>query len=246
MSGHVMSDNCCQHHRHHHNLTTDDDNRKKQQQQLVVIDGLSECQLQQRTLPDHLAESMDLLIVGINPGYASAARGHHYAGRGNHFWKCLHLSGLVDKPMTATDDYRLIGLNDEETNGNYRIGFTNIVSRTTRGSDCLSKQEIKTGGQVLRNKILRFKPTIAVFNGKGIYQIFSGTTDFKLGLQPNSQSIGSTLVYVMPSSSARCSQWPRITDKLPFYISLREILDKIHTLNAANTLICDHQWVSLL
>ena len=49
----------------------------------------------------------------------------------------------------------------------------------------------------------------------GIYEVFSGTTDFELGLQPN--PIDNTLVYVMPSSSARCSNLPRATDKLPFY-----------------------------
>lgn len=51
---------------------------------------------------------------------------------------------------------------------------------------------------------------------KGIYEVFSKTTDFQLGLQPN--RIGDTLVFVMPSSSARCSNLPRATDKLPFYI----------------------------
>jgi TDG/mug DNA glycosylase family protein len=32
-------------------------------------------------------------------------------------------------------------------------------------------------------------------------------------------------VYVMPSSSARCSQLPRAVDKVPFYASLKKLRD---------------------
>lgn len=50
--------------------------------------------------------------------------------------KCMYLSGLIPKPFTAFDDFRLL---------EYGIGFTNMVSRTTRGSSDLSKKEIKEG-----------------------------------------------------------------------------------------------------
>ena len=85
-------------------------------------------------------------------------------GRGNHFWKCLYLSELIDNPMTACDDFHL-----QEDHQKYKIGFTNIVSRTTRSSDCLTKHEIQSGAQVLRNKIIEFSPKIAVFNGIGMH-----------------------------------------------------------------------------
>merc|ERR1712110_201900 len=39
-------------------------------------------------LPDCCKENLDILIVGINPGYHSAITKHHYAGPTNHFWKC--------------------------------------------------------------------------------------------------------------------------------------------------------------
>ena len=35
------------------------------------------------------------------------------------------------------------------------------------------------------------------------------------------------VMYVMPSSSARCSQLPRAVDKLPFYIALRKLRDHL-------------------
>jgi len=102
--------------------------------------------------------------VGINPGLFAAFKGHHYAGPGNHFcesdcaegfngvmWiiltflflcsgKCLHLSQLVPEPFTAEDDYTLI---------HYGIGFTNMVSRPTKGSADLTRREIKQGSQIL-------------------------------------------------------------------------------------------------
>ncbi|CAG2158778.1 unnamed protein product [Oppiella nova] len=86
------------------------DKRKKERKNNFEnrFNGLSECELKKKTLPDHLAYDLDVLIVGINPGYWAAYKGHHYSGPGNHFWKCLYLSHLVPKPMTAFDDFRLM------------------------------------------------------------------------------------------------------------------------------------------
>lgn len=36
-----------------------------------------------------------------------------------------------------------------------------------------------------------------------------------------------TMMYVMPSSSARCTQLPRAVDKVPFYVALRKLRDHI-------------------
>lgn len=54
--------------------------------------------------------------------------------------KCLYMSGLVPEPLTAEDDYTLI---------HYGIGFTNMVSRPTKGSADLTRREIKQGSQIL-------------------------------------------------------------------------------------------------
>ena len=112
--------------------------------------------------------------------------------------KCLFLSGLIPEPLTSDDDHQLLG---------HGIGFTNIVSRTTRGSAELTRKEIKegmcqslfllhermckiakfpvtTGGQILLSKLQRYQPRVAVFNGKGIYEIFSGKKEFTFGRQP--------------------------------------------------------------
>ena len=46
------------------------------------------------------------------------------------------MSGLTPEPLTADDDYKLLRLG---------IGFTNMVSRATKGSADLTRKEIKEG-----------------------------------------------------------------------------------------------------
>ena len=47
------------------------------------------------------------------------------------------------------------------------------------------RKEIKDGGEVLKEKIKQYKPKIAVFNGKGIYEVFCGHKNFSFGKQPD-------------------------------------------------------------
>ncbi len=47
------------------------------------------------------------------------------------------------------------------------------------------RKEIREGGEKLKEKIKKFKPKIAVFNGKGIYEVFSGSKNFAFGKQPD-------------------------------------------------------------
>ncbi len=84
------------------------------------------------------------------------------------------MSGLVPEPLTADDDYSLL---------HYGIGFTNMVSRPTKGSADLTRREIKQGSQVLLEKLQKYQPKVAVFNGKLIYEVFSGKKDFPFGRQ---------------------------------------------------------------
>lgn len=76
--------------------------------------------------------------------------------------------------MTAEEDYKLL---------EWGIGFTNMVQRPTKGSADLTRKEIKDGSSVLLEKIKRFRPKIAVFNGKLIFEVFSGKKDFNFGKQ---------------------------------------------------------------
>lgn len=86
--------------------------------------------------------------------------------------------------MTAEEDYKLL---------QYGIGFTNMVQRPTKGSADLTRKEIKEGSRVLLDKIRKFQPKIAVFNGKLIFEVFSGKKDFCFGKQPETVEGTSTV-----------------------------------------------------
>ncbi|XP_001634622.2 G/T mismatch-specific thymine DNA glycosylase [Nematostella vectensis] len=186
--------------------------------------GMSEEDVMKLLLPDRVAENLDILFIGINPGLTSAYKGHHYAGPNNHFWPCLYDSGLVPEKLTFRDDEKCPA---------YGIGLTNIVERTTRGSSDLSRKEIKDGVDALIVKVKRLKPLVACFNGKGIYEIFS-KSKCEIGRQTKCIPGTNVVVYVMPSSSGRTMTYPRASDKLKFFTELKSLRDeaKLKTLSA--------------
>ncbi|ERE88871.1 G/T mismatch-specific thymine DNA glycosylase-like protein [Cricetulus griseus] len=124
-------------------------------------------------------------------------------------------------------------MDDYTLPGKYGIGFTNMVERTTPGSKDLSSKEFREGGRILVQKLQKYQPRIAVFNGKCIYEIFSKEVfgvkvkNLEFGLQPHKIPDTETLCYVMPSSSARCAQFPRAQDKVHYYIKLKDLRDQL-------------------
>jgi TDG/mug DNA glycosylase family protein len=185
------------------------------------FNGMSEEEIAKRGLPDYLCEGLDIVFIGINPSMFAAYTGKYYDGPGNHFWQALYLSGLIPEPMTAGDDPKMLKMG---------IGFTNIVARTTKGVADLTKKEINEGSAILREKLCRFNPKVAVFNGKAIYEVYSGQKKFMFGRQPQQLPGSTTWLWVMPSSSARCAQLPRVADKVPFFMALRKFRDHLHGL----------------
>jgi len=176
--------------------------------------GLTEEDVQKLLLPDHLADNLDIIFVGINPGLVSAYKGHHYCGNNNHFWPLLYDSGLIKEKLTYELDFKCL---------QYGIGMTNIIARTTRSAAELTRSEIKAGKTECIAMIERLKPLVICFNGKGIYEIFSGKK-CQVGRQEN---IGDVAVYVMPSTSGLVAQYPRKEDKLIFFQQLKELRDQL-------------------
>ncbi|KAL0967948.1 hypothetical protein UPYG_G00260230 [Umbra pygmaea] len=198
---------------------------KKAKRTLNRFNGMSVDEVMAKTLPDIIDHNLDILIIGINPGLLSAFKGRHYPNPGNHFWKCLFLSGLTDEQLNH--------MHDQSLPEKYGIGFTNMVERTTPGSKDLSSKEFREGGRQLVEKLKKYKPLIAAFNGKCIYEIFSKeifgvkAKNLDFGLQPYKIPETETVCYLMPSSSPRCAQFPRAQDKVHFYIKLKELRDNI-------------------
>jgi TDG/mug DNA glycosylase family protein len=162
-------------------------------------------------LPDYLQPGLDLVFVGINPGRHSAREGHHYAGPGNHFWPLLYEAGLIPDPMTYKDDARV---------PNFGIGLTNIVARPTRGIEELTLAEMQAGARRLRAKLRRFAPAVVCFNGKQIYEVFTGR---RCVLGEQADAAEGAKVFVMPSTSPRTASYQR-ADKLRFFQQLRRLV----------------------
>ena len=166
-------------------------------------------------VPDHLAPGLKLVIVGINPGVRSGATGHHYAYPGNHFWPLLYESGLLPERLTYETDYRAL---------EFGIGLTNLCDRTTREANELTREELAEGAACLREKLQRYAPDVVCFNGMGIFEAFAGVKKVRPGLQ--TESLGHTRLFVVPSSSGRTAAYPR-PKKLEYYRELRDLIEGV-------------------
>jgi mismatch-specific thymine-DNA glycosylase len=166
-----------------------------------------------QVLPDYLRRGLDVVFVGINPGLASAAAGHHYAGPTNHFWPLLNEAGFAPENVTFNDDWRT---------PEFGIGLTNIVHRASRNIDELTRDELRQGAEVLGEKLRRYRPRVIAFNGKSIAEAFLGGR-VALGLQP--ERWDGMPVFVMPSTSARAATYQRPA-KLAFFQELKRLVEK--------------------
>ncbi len=167
-----------------------------------------------QAVPDFLRPGLKLVIVGLNPGRRSGETGHHYAWPGNHFWPLMFESGLIPEKLTFSQDRRTL---------EWDVGLTNIVDRPTRSGDDLTRAELLEGAKTLREKLLRYCPRVVAFNGKMIYEAFSGRRNVRFGLQD--ETLQGMRLFVMPSSSARTTSYQK-PHKLEYFRQLKAVVDE--------------------
>jgi len=145
-------------------------------------------------LPDHLQPGLRLIICGTAVGAASAKKGAYYAGPGNKFWRTLHLIGLTTRELRPEEYVSLSKVG---------IGLTDLV-KSVAGADlpggCFDAPR-------LRRKIAKLQPRAVAFNGKRAAAAFFSrrTQNLTYGLQ--SQRIGQTVLYVLPSTSGAANRY---------------------------------------
>src|SRR5690349_7437151 len=100
-------------------------------------------------LRDIIADHLDVLFCGINPGLKAAATGHHFAGRGNRFWRTIHLAGFTPQEIAAEEADSLL---------RYGCGLTSFVERPTARADQLLPQEFEAAAADFERKIGRYTP----------------------------------------------------------------------------------------
>ena len=148
-----------------------------------------------KTLPDYLADDLEIVFVGLNPGLSSVEAGHYFANKRNRFWTALNASGLLSTPADSSTDHLLL---------NEGIGFTDVVKRPTRGSSDLRAADFRKWAPLLREKLERYQPLVACFHGVTAFRNFlkyseGGGEVITLG--PQKLTIGSTAMFVVPNPS---------------------------------------------
>ena len=107
------------------------------------------------------------------------------------FWPTLYESGVVPELLSYNDDKRLV---------EFGVGLTDLVKRPTKGFEDIERQEFAEGRVLLAQKLEEYKPLVVAFNGKLVYERFSGRT-CKLGLQK--ETLYGARVFVLPSTSGQ-------------------------------------------
>jgi double-stranded uracil-DNA glycosylase len=143
-----------------------------------------------QSLPDVLAPGLSVVFCGINPGLRAAATGHHFAGRGNRFWRALHLAGFTPELLSPENDRQLL---------QYGYGLTAAVARPTARADELSRSEIEAGAAQFEAKIRHYAPGVIAFLGKAAIAAMSGRREIEWGLQPT--GFGGARAWVLPNPS---------------------------------------------
>jgi TDG/mug DNA glycosylase family protein len=167
-------------------------------------------------LRDITAPHLRALFVGINPGLRSAALGHHFAGRGNPFWRLLHAAGLIPQPIDFEHDRDLL---------RHGFGITNICARQTRSAAELTRDELRAGAVILARKVRRLEPGMVVFVGLTIYQLVFGREASK-GPGAKPERFGGARVFVVPNPSGLNASFPGFAQKLQWFAALRLFLDE--------------------
>ncbi|MRJ75965.1 mismatch-specific DNA-glycosylase [Aeromicrobium sp. SMF47] len=136
-------------------------------------------------LDDIWTPGIDLAICGTAVGPCAFDRGHHYAQRGNAFWRLLHDSGLTPELFTPADESRLPALG---------IGLVDLV-RDLAPPDPF---DVDTFMATLREA----RPAWIAFNGRvGADAVARTFGEPRPALGRQRWTIADARVFVLPSSS---------------------------------------------
>ena len=127
-------------------------------------------------------------------GSRSAATGRYYADGRNRFWSILAETGLTSRRL-APEEFASLA--------EFKIGLTDLAKYASGADSGLSKADLDIPG--FRDKILTMCPRVLAFNGKKAAKAALERRSVNCGRQ--SDRIGETIVYVLPSSSGANAHW---------------------------------------
>ena len=163
-----------------------------------------------------------MLFVGINPGIRSATVGHHFAGYSNRFWRLMHESGLLPRPLAWAEDHRL---------PEWGYGITNLIQRPTPGIANLRPDEYAPGRRVLIAKVRRFRHQVVALVGLTLHRALFPSARRRAGAPgkrarrlrpgPCAERLAEAQVFLLPNPSGRNAS-----------LSYREMLAAFRSLRA--------------
>jgi TDG/mug DNA glycosylase family protein len=163
---------------------------------------------------DLLAPDLRLVLVGINPGRASAAAAAHFANPRNDFWRLLHASGLTPRELAPGGQRDLLGLG---------IGITNAALRTTPGSGDLRAADFAGAGARLERLAIDLRPAVIAFVGKEAYR---GSFRERPALGVQERMLGDARLFVLPSTSPANAAVPW-NERLDWFRELAAFVDEV-------------------
>jgi TDG/mug DNA glycosylase family protein len=143
-------------------------------------------------LPDLLADRLEVVFCGINPGMTAATAGHHFVSGSNRFWRVLHLAGFTPEQIAPARDRSIL---------RYGYGLTTVVSRATAAADELSPREFTAAAAAFKRKIASHAPRFVAFLGKAAYAGLSGQRELNWGRQ--AMGFEGAIVWILPNPSGR-------------------------------------------
>jgi len=174
------------------------------------------------TLLDYLDVDLEIISIGCNPSPLSVESQCYFGNPRNRFWKALNESGLIDETFVPEKKSMQVLLDK------YRIGFTDVVKRTTAGVSDLKAADYKQWSPRLKEKLLHYQPKLCWFHGKVAYRNFMKYTGEKdsiadWGLQQ--YQIGGAKVYVTPNPSPANAVYS-LDDLIDWYGKLKTELNE--------------------
>ncbi|CAI1024536.1 G/U mismatch-specific DNA glycosylase [Serratia quinivorans] len=131
-----------------------------------------------------LAPNLRVVFCGINPGLSSAHQGYPFANGSNRFWKVVHQAGFTDTQLAPEQWQQL-----QDTG----CGITALVARPTVAASEVTRDELLSGGEALKEKILRYQPRALAILGKQAFSSAFGVRNASWGRQE--MTIGKTEVW---------------------------------------------------
>jgi len=130
-----------------------------------------------------------VVFCGINPGRVSAETHAHFANPRNDFWRLLHAARFTSRLYEPSEQFELLGEG---------IGVTNAAYRTTPGSGDLRRSDFAGSAARLEQIARELQPGWLAFVGKEAYR---GAFGERARLGPQERSLGTTRLFVLPSTS---------------------------------------------